>query len=577
MTADFADYILSSLKVLKPPEKITVTQWADKYRILGDKTSAEPGRWRTERTPYLKGIMDAFTDYQVEQIIFIKPTQVGGTECMINMIGYVIDQDPGPGLVVDPTTELAEYTSDVRIKDMIFLCPSLAEKFDKKSKILELQFQNNYISLTGANSASALASKPIRYLFLDEVDKYPPSIKRESNPRALAIERTKTFAHNKKIFQTSTPTTKTGAIWEEYESCDSQYYCALPCPYCGEYQRLEFKQLIFDKEATDKDAIAKSTYYKCKRCERHLTDKDKFSMLQKCEWRTDNYKGRGKIGFHLNSMYSPWVRFSDVSVEFANSKKYIDKLQNFYNSWMGEPFEIIKQKTDPEKMLRENQSKYTEGTVPDECFILTAGIDVQEESFYFTIRGWGNNMASYNITHGNVETWNEIDEIMNAPYLKQNGEQYFVELGCVDSGDQTEMVYNLCALSSEWAIPIKGSSTKIFQKFRVSEVKKEGIAEGMMLITVDGGFYKDFIFSRIFTQEDTESLFDKGRWYIYDGCDLEYCEQVCSEQKTIERRGGVSIPVWKPKGSHVDNHYLDCEVYAALAADILNIREMEGG
>jgi len=148
-----------ALKILKPPENLTVSQWADKYRILDAKTSAEPGPWRTARTPYLQGIMDAFNDPEIEEIIFVKPTQVGGTESLQNIVGYIIAQDPSPTLIVYPTLELAEYTSKNRIQPMINLCPILLEKYqDKESKILELQFEGMYIVLSGANSPASLAS-----------------------------------------------------------------------------------------------------------------------------------------------------------------------------------------------------------------------------------------------------------------------------------------------------------------------------------------------------------------------------------------------------------------------------------
>lgn len=568
------DYIATALKTLKPPEKLTVSEWAEKKRVLDSKTSAEPGKWRNSRTPYLVGIMDAFNDYQVEEIIFVKPTQVGGTETLLNMIGYIIDQDPSPTLLVDPNEQLAKYTSINRVQPMINLCPTLKDSYlDDKSKALELQFNSMYVSLSGANSASNLASKPIRFLLMDEVDKYPPCSKKEADPRSLARERTKTFAHNKKIYQASTPTTKYGAIWEEYETCDTQYHYYVPCPKCGHMQILDFKQVKYDKKSKDTDTIRHSTYYECKKCKAHLTDSDKYFMLKKGQWQTTSYNGKRKIGFHLNSLYSPWVRFGDMAVNYVESKGYLDKLQNFYNSGLGEPFELVKQTTDEQKLLNEHQSIYTEGIIPDDTFILTGGVDVQRDSYYFTIRAWGKNFKSYNVTHGHVLTWEEVDEAMNAIYLKENGEQYQVELGCVDSGDQTQMVYELCAISSEWAIPIKGTDRKMYNRYKISTVKKEGIAEGMQLVTVDGSYYKDLIFSRISVSKENEEL--KGGWYVYDGCDLEYCKMMCAEHKVMERRGGVNMQVWKPKGSHIDNHYLDCEVYCTLAADLMNIREME--
>ncbi|HYF75074.1 MAG TPA: phage terminase large subunit family protein, partial [Candidatus Nitrosocosmicus sp.] len=241
---EWPDWISKALEILKPPELLTVTQWADKYRVLDSKTSAEPGQWKTNRTPYLQGIMDAFNDPDIEEIIFCKPTQVGGTECLNNIVAYIISQDPSSTLVVYPTLELAESVSKNRLQPMIELCEMTKERYTPdESKMLELQFDGMYLVLAGANSAASLASRPIRYLLMDEIDKFPTFAGKEAAPRSLARERTKTFAHNKKIFQTSTPTRKIGPIWQEWINADDQREYYVPCPYCGHKQTFRFKQI----------------------------------------------------------------------------------------------------------------------------------------------------------------------------------------------------------------------------------------------------------------------------------------------------------------------------------------------
>ena len=235
-------WLLEALKVLKPAGKLTVTQWADKNRVL-PSTSAMPGRWRTSFTPYLAGIMDAFTDPEVEEISILKSTQVGGTEVILNMMGYAIEQDPSPVLVVYPTESLGEYISENRIQQMVRLCPSLRERFDPGSKRLELQFAGMYIIISGANSPTSLGAYPIRYLFMDEIDKYPPTAGRESDPRALARERTRTLDNDKKIVNASTPTYEAGPIWQEWLNADTRYEYFVTCPNCGESFTIRFKSL----------------------------------------------------------------------------------------------------------------------------------------------------------------------------------------------------------------------------------------------------------------------------------------------------------------------------------------------
>ncbi len=235
-------YIAVALSALKPPEKITVSEWADKYRVLSEKDSAAPGIWRTERTPYLKEIMDMFNNPQIHDITVVAGTQLGKTSAELNMIGYAIAQDPGPMLIVYPTKELAEFTSENRLKPMFYLSPALVHKFlDKDSQKLELQFVNMYIALVGANSPSGLSSRPVRYIFFDEIDKFPKWSGAEAGPLALAEERTKTF-YNKKIIKVSSPTLRTGNIWQSFERADVHYQFFVPCPYCGHCQNLVFTE-----------------------------------------------------------------------------------------------------------------------------------------------------------------------------------------------------------------------------------------------------------------------------------------------------------------------------------------------
>lgn len=243
------EYQKEVLRYLQPPENLTVSEWAEKYRMLDSKTSAMPGPWRNDKTPYLKEVMDEFNNYDTEEIIFCKPTQIGGTEAMQNMLGYVIQQDPSPTMVVYPTDTLAESISKNRLEPMMMASKPLRNVYKKnESSILEMQFDGMYLSLNGANSPSALASKAIKYLFLDEVDKYPGASKKEADPIRLARERTKTFRNQKKIYMTSTPTLQSGHIWQAVLGADIEKHYFVPCPHCGEYIELKFSNLRFPSE-----------------------------------------------------------------------------------------------------------------------------------------------------------------------------------------------------------------------------------------------------------------------------------------------------------------------------------------
>ena len=271
-------YIKDALDALKPPDDITVSQWAEQYRQLSRKESNLQGAWRNSVTPYLVGIMDEFNNWETERIVVVKPTQVGGTEVELNALGYLIDQDPAPTLIVYPNDEIAESTSANRIMSMLE-SPRLKRHFLKNaSSKKELQFTTDmYIALTGAGSAADLSSKPIRYLFLDEVDKFKAATTQEADPISLSIERTKSYFSNRKIYICSTPTLKTGHIWKAKEACDIEKHFFVPCPHCGKYIELKFAQIRWPgkDEGLSEGDRAEAAQYICQECNGVITDHDK--------------------------------------------------------------------------------------------------------------------------------------------------------------------------------------------------------------------------------------------------------------------------------------------------------------
>lgn len=563
-------YQWEALQFLRPPEQLTVSEWAEKYRMLDSKSSAMPGPWSNDITPYLTGVMDEFNNYETEKIIFVKPTQIGGTEALQNMIGYIVMQDPSPTMIVYPTDTLAKSVSENRLQPMLKATPEIAKKFDENSSLLELQFDSMYISLTGSNSPSGLASKPIRFLMMDEVDKYPGASSKEADPIKLASERTKTF-HNKKIYITSTPTLKTGHIWKEKEAADIEKHFFVPCPHCGEYIEFKFQNIRFpDDEGMSYADRAEFATYVCQECGCLITDNDKHNMLKLGEWRTvcHNTKYVRNVAFWINTLYSPFVRWSDIAKEFLVSKDDPEDLQNFVNSWLAEAWEDTKLKTSAELVL-ERQTELPAYVVPQWTKLLTAGVDVQENSLYWSIRAFGEFLTSQNIAHGQSLSFEEIDRIMNMQYMTEEGDPMVVNLCLIDSGDQTDIVYDFCALHSDYALPVKGSSHAQLSHYKLSMVNKtDSRAYGMQLVLVDGGRYKDMIAGRM------QRPNGKGSWMVYSGCDMEYATQVTAEHKVNVKTPGGTKQVWQKKSSHADNHYLDTEVYALAAADVMGVRTL---
>lgn len=540
--------------------------------MLDAKSSAEPGRWKTDRTPYLRDVMDTFCDPEIEEIIMCCGSQLGKTESEQNMIGYIIDQNPAPTLVVYPSEELAEFSSENRIQPMIERCPTLRERYDERSSDrMELQFAGMYVAFGSANSPSKLASRPVKYVFFDEIDKYPKFSGKEASPISLGEERTKTF-YDRKIVKVSTPTVESGNIWQAYLAADVKKKFHVPCPHCGHYQVLVMKHIKWPEELNnDPQKVRDAAYYECENCHEHIHDRHKADMLRRGEWRVeDESSARARsIGYQLSSIYSPWLTFGDVAAQFLKSKDFPELLMNFVNSWLGEPWVEKTNKTNADMVL-EKQYTNERGMVPEDALILTASADVQKGHFWYEVRAWGEKITGWLVEYGRVETWDELQEVLiDRSYpCKETGEVFFVSLACIDAGYNTDEVYEFCSIYPEICRPVKGSSKPLRAPYTVSNVDKDGFG-GLKLWIVDTTYFKNFIHGRV-RKQPTEP----GAWTLFKDCPREYAEQICAEQKVLvrNRSTGQVSEEWQKVSSHAQNHLLDCAVYTAAAADMMGIR-----
>ena len=548
-----------------------MSEWADNFRVLTN-ISAEPGRWRTHRTPYLKEPMDRFTDPLIEKIVLCFGAQIGKTEAELNMIGYALDQTASPVMMVYPTDTIAKFASDKRVQPMIKSVKSISDKFDENSKLLELDFNNgNYMVLVGANSPSSLSSRSIKYLFFDEIDKYPAFAGKEADPIKLATERTKTFV-DKKIVMVSTPTVESGNIWQAFMSANERRQYYVPCPHCGVSQTLKFKQIKWPEEHNDNaDMIRDTAYYECEHCGERIYDKHKMEMLRRGEWRAVN-ESQSKVrsvSYHLSSIYSPWVTFGDVAYEFKNSKGTPATLMNFINSWLAEPWKSSKTKST--QNMEFTQSNYPCGVVPDKAVLLIASVDVQLDHFWWEVRAYAPGVKSYLIDYGQASTWEDLEEIIiNREYPSEYGESRQVMKAGIDSGFRTDEVYQFCSRFPEVCIPVKGSSnhSTMAAPYTMTSLEK-GVVGGLKLYVLNTDYWKDFIFARMTRPADED-----GTIHLYKECLQEYSDHLRSEEKQEIRNvktGAVTVQ-WKPLTSHPVNHLLDTCTYNAAVADIAGVK-----
>lgn len=516
--------------------------------------------------------MDAFCDPRIEEIILCCASQVGKTEDILNTIGYAIHQDPGPMLVVYPTKELADFVSENRIEPAILSSPELAARYYKaQSDRLELQFSGMYVALGGANSPAQLASRPIRYLLMDEVDKFPRYSRKEANPISLAEERTKNF-YNRKIVKASTPTLSSGYVWQAWLRADARKRFHVPCPLCGQYQALDFKQIKWPEGMSSApEMVREAAWYECRHCGGIIEDRHKGDMLRAGRWLAegDSKLKFRSVAFHLSSLYSPWITFGEIAYKFLVSKDYPELLMNFVNSWLAEPWEP-KASRFRSDVVMEHKAPYKRGTVPRDALLMTAGIDVQLDHFWFVVKAWGEKMASWTVDEGRVETFADLDEILDREYNAEGDAPKLIHLALADSGFRTDEVYQWCSEREGVVLPSKGANQRLTAPCRISKVDRDEWGN-LKMVLVDTHYFKDWLAGRL-----NKGLGEPGSWYVPEDISREYADQLCSEQKVQETDGkGRLLERWQKVSSHARNHLLDAEVGAACAAELAGVRYLK--
>jgi len=424
------DFIKAIYRYFAPPPLLTVSEWADANRILSTESSAEPGQWRTDRAPYQREIMDSVTQSEIEKVVILSSSQIGKSEILNNIMGYFIDVDPCPMMMIQPTGDMAEDFSKRRIASLIRDTKVLSVKVadnkarDTNNTILMKAFPGGFLSIGGANSPAGLASRPIRILLCDEVDRFPDSAGTEGDPIQLAEKRTITFWNRKKIF-VSTPGIKgVSRIEFEYLSGTREEW-RLRCPHCGHEAFINIYGMIYDHQQDAKGNYAvDNIVFRCPAC---LEEYDEITWkTQPGRWIAENPEAKGVRSFKLNAFVSPWYTWDKIIAEYLKVKDDPELYKVFVNTVLGETYEV-KGEIENEEFLVKRREPYT-ADLPDGVLFLTAGVDTQDRWLEFEIVGWGKGEECWGIKHGIVmgtpdrkETWQAIDDILKATYRFADG------------------------------------------------------------------------------------------------------------------------------------------------------------
>lgn len=573
--------------VLKPPPDLTLSEWADEYRRLSSEASAEPGRWRTSKAPHQKEIMDAITDIMVKKTVVMSGGQSGKTDAAIlNTIGYYIHYEPSPIMVLQPTIQMAEAFSKDRLTPMLRDTPVLAERVNDKSRnsgntILQKIFPGGHVTMVGANSPSSLASRPIRILLADEIDRYPATAGNEGDPLFLAEKRLTTFWNRKEV-DVSTPTIKgMSRIEVEYQN-SSRGEWSVPCPCCGALQPLRWANIIFDKEnlseiqyACEKcGAISGETEWKEKFIDGHFVHADPDNPVK---------------GFHINALGSMLSTWREVVEKFlvANEEKKkgnIEMLKAWTNTEMGETWEEDGEQVEEEELLKRRERYNCE--VPEEVLYLTAGVDTQDDRFEIEIVGWGPEYESWGIKYAvlygdnsdiDKQVWKDLDSFLLQTFQKADGTQMKIACTCIDSGGhRSNQVYKFCkARFNRRIFAIKGSNNSAAAYIQ-KPTKNNREKAYLFTLGVDTG--KSLLLQRLKLQEEGPGYChfpkdEQGKPYSPRGYDENYFKGLTAERQVLIYKKGRPFFEWRlrDKGEHKRNEALDCRNYATAAIEITGL------
>lgn len=508
--------------------------------------------------------MDAISDPLIREVWFMKSAQVGWTEILNNVIGFFIDLDAAPILLVQPTLEMAEAWSKDRFAPMLRDTPCLQERIadpkarDSGNTLLHKKFTGGHLTVAGANSPAGLASRPIRVVLFDEVDRFPASAGTEGDPVSLGKKRSATF-WNRKMLAGSTPTIKGSSRVESgFESSDQRYYF-VPCPHCGESQRLLWAQVRWP------DGDPRAAQYVCKACAREIPEALKYEMLRQGEWRSTK-PSTGIAGFHISELYSPWSSWGEMAVSFLEANKLPETLQTWINTSLGETWEE-KSATPEAAGLLARREAYTADTVPPGVLLVVMGTDVQDDRLESTIWGFGADEQCWRLGQiilrgdpGGSALWAEHDDVLRRRFTTDDGRSLVIEACAVDSGGHfTEHVYAYCQRRKRnrvWAIKGKEGVGRLVWPKTSTRTKTRA---QVWIIGVDTA--KDLIYQRL------NRVKEPGPGYMHFDADTsqEWLDQLTSETVTHKLVAGRKVRQFKPKASGSKQEGLDTTVYAYAA------------
>jgi hypothetical protein len=567
----------------RPLPRLTMSQWAEKYRVLSPEATANHGPWLNAMVPYLPEIMDAVSDRTTQEITVVSPSQAAKTELILNAIGYFIHQEPSPMLCVQPTVETAESFSKDRVAPMIRDCAALnslvapARSRESNNTILSKSYAAGQLDMTGANAPSGLAMRPKRVVLLDERDRHPRSAGTEGDVKAIARARTRSFQRRRKIVEVSSPTSaEESLIWPSYLEGTQEVY-EVPCADCGHWQTLHFDRLKWQVDAAGKVDPA-SVAYECAACEHRMPAREKGALLRAGRWTaTADARVPHKRSFHIHGLVAAFALWEEVAQEFVTANGQRDPamraemLRAFFNTTLGELYRDQTAETVKSTLLA-RAKRYDAADdlapiawhVPRDAAILTAGVDLQHDRGEIVVRAWGVGETSWlierTILRGDTsqpEWWARLDDYRTQRrWTHESGAQMAIRSLAIDAGDGThsKAVYTYCAPRLAFHVyAIKGSSNPTAPLVPSKPTK---VKPGRLYI-LGVNAIMDRLYRRLAMDEA-----GPGYLYLNQYADDDYVTQLLSMRRRVDEK--TRKRKWEATPG-VRNEVADCEGYAYAA------------
>jgi phage terminase large subunit GpA-like protein len=598
MSTAFSMYQVGA-EALLPPRDISVSHWADENVVLTGSGSAERGQWHTR--PYQREPMDVLSSsHPCKQVVLMSAAQMLKTSVMVNFLGYIADVDPGPTLAVEPRSEDAKALSKDRVAPLFRHSPALRGKLaavksrDSNNTAMHKVFANGsgHITFTGAISPSGLAMRPIRYLLLDEVDRYPTSAGSEGDPVSLAMQRTGEFEHNKKIVMCSTPTIDgESRIQKAWNTSDQREYF-VPCPLCNHFQILVFSDgtgggVVWPEGEPENAA------YLCENCHQQIPHHQKSWMVERGEYRAQN-PGSPIPGFRVSQLISPKRSWGTIAAEFLVAKHSTETLKAFLNTVLAELWTERGSAPDWEKVYLRRED-YALGIVPAKASLLVAGVDVQDDRLEVEIKAYGRGKESWSVDYrviqvpdqagqalktSSPEVWQELEELLATDWPHESGRTMPIMAMAIDTGFRPQMVYDFAARHPQPAhgpagdriyaprtvVPTKGTPNFLKLIASVSSTDAARKRQNVRIWHIGTHWAKQEFYDWLRIVLPDDGTYPPGfQHYAYK--DQDFYRGLCSESRIIRSSGKVE---WVPDKS-IRNEPLDLAVLCRAAAAICGI------